>query len=828
MTVKEKINLYRMDSAPVDRLGVGPHHWWNEALHGVARNGLSTQFPQSISMASTWDPKLIQKMGNAIGQEARARHHEHPGRNGMYQGLTIWSPTINLARDPRWGRNEETYGEDPLLTSEMAISFVKGLQGTDPKYLQAVATVKHFIANNTEHNRYSANPDISERDLREHYMPAYRAAVEEADVQSIMTAYNGFNGVPCSANKWLLTDVLRGEWGFSGTVVTDVSVPSRLRDDHHYTSTVQETLAVMLTSGVDVGCAMRVNFNTSHVEKALEAGLMTMADLDRAIVRNLTTRMQLGQMVDDSDNPYRATPVSVIGNEKHLGIAREIAQKGAVLLKNEPVGDKPLLPLQSGTIKKIIVAGPYANSAFLGHYSGTPTHRVVTPLEGLRAGAKDVQVDMHQFAGVDPQTIPSSVLRPPLGEEAHTGLKGEYFKGTDLAGEPAATRIDRNIDFLWKKPIANVDPLIPGKIFSVRWTGRLVPEISGEYRLAIKEEGHMRVWLDGKQLIDTWEAESAEGQDKSEVLSLQAGNSYDLKVEYFTPGKFRSAAYLGWTLPQDYDADFFKPGFSDDSESTLVVYAGGFDPAMSGEWTDKNDLTMPKDQRKDLERWIKRYKNVAVVLNGGTTVIEPWLFEHVPAVMHTWYAGQLGGHALADLITGKVSPSGRLPLTWYISEQDIPDLDDYAIHTGRTYMYNKQPVQFPFGHGLSYTTFEYGAARLSNVELSSEDTLIVEVPVRNTGKIAGEEVVQIYVHDLESTEYQPEKKLVAFGRTLVKPGEEAVLKLEIPMDRLSYWDVENQRFTVEAGEFELLIGASSEDIRQTVKFRINKGYGARK
>ena len=815
MDLKEKVGLYNMMSTPVTRLGIEKYDWWNEALHGVARNGLSTQFPQSISMATTWDPELIQVMGEAIGKEARARHHEKPGRNGRYQGLTIWSPTINLARDPRWGRNEETYGEDPLLTAEMGKAFVKGLQGYHPKYFQTVATVKHFIANNTEHNRYSYRPTISERDLREHYMPAFRAAVEEANVQSIMSAYNGVNDVPCSANKWLLTDVLRGEWGFNGTVVTDVGCPKRLIEDHQYVKDNKEALAAMVNAGVHVACPLPAKEKDASM--AIDEGLMTIEQLDQAVIQNLTTRLQLGHVIDDADNPYTSIPVSVIGSPEHIAIAREIAQKGVVLLKNDPVDGVPVLPMQAGKIKQIIVAGPYANAAFLGHYSGTPTHRAVTPLAGLKAAANRLKIEMHPFAGDEPQAIQASVLQPPVGEEAASGLKGEYFRSNDLTGEPEATRMDRNIDFTWKKPIANVDPLIPGTTFSVRWTGRLVPDISGEYKLFTQNKQRMRVWLDDQLVLNTWDP-TGKSRQVSDTMLLEAGKNYNLKAE-FAAGEKASIAYLGWKLPKGFDDDFFAPGFAKDSDSTLVVYVGGFDPAMSGEWRDKTELALPDDQRRDLERWVKRYKNIALVLNGGTIIVEPWLFDNIPTVMHTWYAGQVGGHALADFVLGKVSPSGRLPLTWYASEKDIPELDDYTIHTGRTYMYNEKPVQFPFGHGLSYTTFDYGKVKVSKSAIAEGETVAVEVPVKNTGNMESEEVVQVYARDIDSAVYQPKKKLVAFGRIALKPGENSVLKLQIPAERLTYWDVKSQRFVLEAGDVELQVGASSADIRRTVQIK---------
>lgn len=480
MTLDEKMSLYVMSSAEIERLEIPAHDWWNEAIHGVARNGEATQFPVSIAMASTWDPDLIIRMSDAIGKEARGIYNSRGNPTDRYAGLTIWSPTLNLARDPRWGRNEETYGEDPLLISEMGTSYILGLQGTDPNYYQAVACAKHFIANNSEYNRFYYSPEISERDLREHYMPAFRSAVEDANVQQFMTAYNGLNNVPCTVNRWLLNDVLRNEWGFSGTVVSDAGAPTYLISQHEYASNNTDAVAGMLHAGVDVVADFNDKIITGYFPEALSEGLVSEEMLDQSIVRNLTTRMQLGQIVEDSDNPYKKISESVVGSDEHLKIAREIAAKGAVLLKNNAVDGSPVFPLKSDDIKKIIVAGPYADVAQIGAYSGMSIHSSVTPFDGLREkAAQNVTVEVFPFYGINGRIIPSKNLLPPEGINAKFGLKAEYYADRDLQGDPVFERVDSTIDFSWRvAPLKFTDPDIPRPVFSTRWTGRLKPDES--------------------------------------------------------------------------------------------------------------------------------------------------------------------------------------------------------------------------------------------------------------------------------------------------------------------------------------------------------------
>jgi len=819
MTLDEKLSLYLMDSGAIERLGIPQHHWWNEALSGVARNGKATQFPQAIAMASTWDPELILNMADAIGKEARAKHHSIPNQNDQYQGLTIWSPTINMARDPRWGRNEETYGEDPLLTSLMAVSFVRGLQGTDPKYYQAIATVKHFLANNSERYRYFESPPISERALREYYMPAYKAAVQQANVQSVMSAYNGVNGVPMAVNKRLLTDVLRNEWGFSGTVVTDVHSSSRVVQRHRYYDNMRTTLAAILNAGVDVNSDRTTAQVINDLKEAIRIGLTTEEELDRAITQNLTTRMQLGQIVDDRDNPFKKISLDVVGSEEHLKIARQIAQKGTVLLQNRHAGNVPVLPIRANKIDKIYVAGPYANIAQLGGYSGVPTKPAVTPYEGIRKAANNLfDVEQFPFYGNTGAPVPQSNLRPPDGMEIDSGLKAEYFSSVDLSGGAQMVRVDGAIDFDWPKhSMSAAEPRIPLPEFSVRWTGSLIPDESGNHQFFAQSSDGMRVWLEGKLIVDKWAINHR--TIGSDVLNLKAGYAYDLRVEYFSRGVL-AFAHLTWLPPSSQQAKISHPALQQDSSSVAVVYVAGFNLSMADEFRDLTNLSLPNDQKRDIQEWLDYCENVVVVLNGGTIIADSWLFEKVPAVMHAWYPGQEGGDALADLLFGQVNPSGRLPLTWYHSTDVLPDINDYEISNGRTYQYYRGLPLFPFGHGLSYTSFKYADIIVSQEELLKDDILAVRVLVENTGQMLGEEVVQVYVRKAGSPLGQPTKRLVGFGRVEVLPGDKKFAHIDIPVERFVCWDENQKSLVVEPGRYNLMIGASSEDIRETVSVNV--------
>ncbi len=802
MTMEEKLSIITMKSAAVGRLNIPKHHWWNEALSGVARAGKATQFPQSIAMSSTWNPQLIEQMADAISTEARAKHHNSYSGYERFNGLTIWSPTINMARDPRWGRTEETYGEDPWLTSQIAAAFIRGIQGDHPKYLKGVATVKHFVANNTEYNRRYISPEIPEQFLRDYYMVPFQYAVEEAGVESIMTAYNGINGVPCTINHWLLSDVLREEWGFKGTVVADAWAPTFLYDQHRYTESHAHSAVGILQAGVDVISDVE-SFSSLYLVEAIEKGLMTEADMDQALINSLTTRLKLGQIVTDEDNPYKRIPKNVVGSSQHRAIAREIARQGTVLLKNE----KQLLPIEKGKYKRIVVSGPNAKVVELGAYSGTPTIQPITPLVGIKALAAQHNIEVvglsNKFA-----KIPARNLQAASDFEGQSGLKAEYFEGTDCLGTPRSIRVDTSVNFDWSS-VGHAKPEGVQSPFSVRWTGNLTPDIEGKYTFSAVADDGVRVWLDGEKIIDDWSHHAAR-RTKSKSIILKEGQSYSIRMEYFDAGG-EAVAKLLWRVPLEQEED------THGADNTLGIYVGGFDLDMASESMDMMKLDLPEDQKSELRAMLAEYPNTILILNGGTIVTGDWIYDEVPAVMHAWYGGQEGGYALAELLFGKVSPSGKLPLTFYTTVDVLPDFDDYDLSKGRTYMYYKKSVNFPFGHGLSYTSFSYDSLSIdkSVIERGAVN-LNFSIEVTNVGEVAGDEVVQVYLKDMErnSKAHNPIKRLVGFHRISLKSGETKVMKFTLDDRAFSFWDTQKSGYTIEPGEFELQLGASSQDIRE--------------
>ncbi|WP_158843863.1 glycoside hydrolase family 3 protein [Algibacter sp. L1A34] len=799
MTLEEKVKLIEMNSLPIERLDIPGYNWWNEALHGVARRGEATQFPVPLSMASGWNPNLIKDMTTAISDEARALNNADAAadKTKRYHGLTLWSPVINMARDPRWGRTEETYGEDPFLTTELACSFVDGLQGDDPNYLKTVATIKHFVVNNTEHNRLHVRPDVSERALREYYFPAYRDVIAREDVESIMSSYNGLNGVPCSANKWLLTDVLRNEWGFNGTVVTDVGVPGHMVEKHKYAKDGAEAAMMMITAGVDLysGSDRASEVNEREWSKqAVQQGLMKESDLDQAIIRNLATRIKLGLLRSDEDNPYTKISTDVIGSEHHLAIARQIAREGAVLLQNK----KNVLPATPEKYKSILFAGPYVNDAPFGAYSGNAAGIAATPMLGMKVLAGD-RYEIKSQLGGKWLFIPEGNLNV-LGKPNTKGVKGEYFAGKKLAGEPISVRTDRSVNLDLPKPLAHIDPEIPQPTFSARWTAQLTPNRTGIHYFSMTALSGARVWINEEKVLDNWHSK-ASNTIESKGLYLEAGKSVDLKVEYYNDEVEPARALLKWIEPQE-EVNIENP------EDKLLIYVGGLTWRMSKESHDRMNSIMPEDQMKEIKALAAIYPNMVVVLNGGTVVQLSELNELVPSILLQWFPGQEGGYALAELITGKVSPSGHLPITFYTNPDKLPDFEDYEISKGRTYMYMKDNVTYPFGYGLSYTSFDYSELKVTQ----DKKQVTAVLDVKNTGAMDGDDVVQLYVSNLDSEVYQPIRQLKAFKRVSIEKGKTKKVALNFSMDDMTWWDVKKQKYVMNPGRYEIQIGKSSAEI----------------
>ena len=526
MTVYEKMKLLHALAPAIPRLGIAKYYHGNEALHGVVRPGKFTVYPQAIGLAATWNPELIYDVATTISEEARARWNEfNQGEKQLARFsdlLVFWSPTVNMARDPRWGRTPETYGEDPYLTSRIGVSFVKGLQGNDPRYLKVVSTPKHFTGNNEEHNRFECNAVMSERSLRSYYLPAFKALITEGKAQSIMTAYNAINGVPCTANKWLLTDILRNEWGFNGYVVSDCGAPEFVFSRHKYAPTREDAAAMSIKAGLDLECG---DIFPKYLPIAYESGKLTESEINTSTFRILRARFKLGMFDDPSLNPYTKIPPSMVGSAKHQKLALETARQSMVLLKN----DKNLLPLEIKKIRRIAVLGINANSSEFGDYSGSPVNNPVTPFQGIvNKVGKKVQVKTMQWMGKLTQfeVVPYNYLEQDFDKQVKNGLKAEYFRNDNLDGTPDV-RVDKQISL---DPVSQPpDPIVSVLPMSVRWTGSLVPKISGVYYLGVKCEGGVRLFVNDKRLINRFGINSTNDTIK---LVLTSGEKYSLKLEF--------------------------------------------------------------------------------------------------------------------------------------------------------------------------------------------------------------------------------------------------------------------------------------------------------
>lgn len=653
MTLAEKISQLQHNAPAIERLNLPAYNYWNEALHGVLVGG-ATSFPQAIALGSTWNPELVKRVATAISDEARGFNV----RDG--KGLTYWSPVVNMLRDPRWGRYEESYSEDPYLMSELAVAFVQGLQGDDPKYLKAVSTPKHFVANNSEINRHTGSSDVDEQTLHEYYLPAFQAAVKTGHAFSVMAAYNSLNGTPCSANPLLLQDLLRTQWGFHGYVVSDCGAISDIVNGHHWVSSLSQAAGMAVRAGTDLNCG---SVYPSQLQRSLDEGWAAESDIDTALARVLRARFVLGEFDPPTQVPYRAIDPSVIESPSHGELALEAARDAIVLLKN----DSAILPLDRSKISNIAVIGPHSNDAILGGYSGSPSHSV-TPLGGITA----------KLAGEGDVTI-------------------THVQGCSILGEPDPESI----------------------------------------------------------------AAAADAAAAADVAVVFAGTSLEIMSEE------RDRA--DWNLPA--------------VQETLLeaVYAA-------------NPMT------------------VLVLITGGPLAVD-WADAHVPAIMTAFYDGQEQGTAIADVLFGDAEPKGRLSATWYQGTTVLPPIEDYDIRKGRTYLYLADAPLYAFGHGLSYTSFEYGDLQLESASIDANGTAEMSVEVTNTGGRAGEDVVQLYSHDVDADQPRPYKQLRRFQRVHLDAGASTTISFTLPAVDLARYDISVHGWRIHPGQFDLYVGASSMDVR---------------
>ena len=799
LSVEEKISLLRATSPSISRLDIPKYYHGNEALHGVVRPGRFTVFPQAIGLAATWNPVLQEQVATVISDEARARWNElEQGREQKSQFsdlLTFWSPTVNMARDPRWGRTPETYGEDPYLSGVMGTAFVKGLQGNDSRYLKIVSTPKHFAANNEEHNRFVCNPQISEKQLREYYFPAFEACVKEGKSASIMSAYNALNDVPCTLNAWLLTKVLRNDWGFEGYVVSDCGGPSLLVNAHKYVKTKEAAAALSIKAGLDLECGDDVY--DEPLLSAYRQYMVTDADIDSAAYRVLWARMRLGLFDSGEKNPYTKISPAVIGSAEHQEVALNAARECIVLLKNQ----KKMLPLNARTIKSIAVVGINAGSSEFGDYSGSPVIAPVSVLQGIkdRVGEGVKVVYAPWKSAVDGLELIQGASFPE-------GLQAEYFDNTKLQGTPRV-RKEEWINF---EPANQApDPFLLKSPLSVRWTGKLRPAVTGQYTLSLTSDDGCRLSIDGKMLIDAWPGHAV--RTDTAAIYLEAGKDYQLKAEYYDNRDY-AIAKLQWRVPQVGKVtrlDLYGEAGKAVRECETVVAVLGINKSIEREGQDRYDIQLPADQREFLQEIYKVNPNIVVVLVAGSSLAVNWMDEHVPAIVNAWYPGESGGRAVAEVLFGDYNPGGRLPLTYYRSLDELPPFDDYDITKGRTYKYFKGDVLYPFGYGLSYTSFKY-----SNLQVADgEEEVSVSFQLKNTGKYAGDEVAQVYVKLPERDEAMPVKELKGFERISLKSGESGKVTIKLRKDLLRYWDEAKGKFIYPSGDYYIMVGASSADIR---------------
>lgn len=806
MTTAEKVSQLMMDEPAIGRLGVPKFHWWSEALHGIARNGVATVFPQAIGLAATWDPEHMEKVATAISIEARAKYNTTRNRGAIYNGITLWSPNINIFRDPRWGRGQETYGEDPFLTSRMGIAFVRGIQGDDPNFLRCVATPKHFaVHSGPEPLRHHFNAKTPERDLYETYFPAFEACVKEGKAASIMSAYSGFNGLTCTGSEWLLTDLLRKQWGFNGAVVSDVDSVSDLYTGHKVAKDAAEAAAMALKAGDDL------NSGTTYraLPQALTRGLVTEADIDRAAVRLFTLRYRLGMF--DQNTPFDHLGAADIDSPRHSQLNFETAKKSLVLLKNDGV-----LPLKK-SVRRIAVIGPTADdqNTVIGNYAGTPSNPI-TILGGLRK--RNVLVEYARGCELaDGLNVGRTPF--PTGSVTHDGQPGfklEVFRGTAFE-ELLKTSSTGTIDFTGGREQPADFPLRQG--FSARWSGTFTPPKSGTVTLSAAADDGMRLYVDDKLVIDDWN--TGPERTKSVNVLVTKGKAVNLRFEYFQGTGF-AVARLGCSMPGENP--LLTEALQKAKNADVVVMALGITPSLEGEEMnvsavgfaggDRTSIEIPKPQQELLRAVKKLGKPIVVVLAGGSALsLDP---SQANAILDEWYSGGRGGDAVASAIFGDFSPAGRLPVTFYRSAKDLPAFDDYAM-AGRTYRYFGGRALFPFGHGLSYTSFRYGTPQAT----VNGANITLTVPVSNVGSYSGDEVVQVYAHSTRRQKGDAIRNLIGFARTSIGKGQTKQVTFTIPVARLRVWEEAEKGYQVRPGQYEIEVGASSQDIRSRAKVTID-------
>ena len=812
MTLEEKVSQLTHYAGEVEHLGIPKYNWWNECLHGVARAGKATVFPQAIGMAATFDRKVMFRMADITSTEARAKYHDFISRDkrGMYQGLTFWSPNINIFRDPRWGRGHETYGEDPYLTGEMGLQFIRGLQGDDERYLKVVATSKHYaVHSGPEALRHEFDARVSERDFRDTYLPAFKKTVEKGPVYSVMCAYNRYQGEPCCGSRYLQEELLRGELGFEGYVVSDCGAIYDFHTGHNVVRSQVEAATMGLRAGTDLNCG---NQYPALVE-AVEKGLIQESEVDVVVKRLMLARMKLGMFDPDEMVPWTDIPLDVVASEPHKKVALEMARKSIVLLKNE--GSLPL----SKQMKKVAVIGPNAHNVYVqnGNYNGSPVDPVsvyqgIKSKLGAGAEVRYALGSRHHEGLPYLLPVPGEVLFQDRAQN-QSGLYARYYSNLEGKGETVAEQNETMIDYYWWDGNPPLD-LLRDDDYSVKWSGYLVPRRSGNHALGV----------DGKFFHFIFEGDTLLSHNNIhhpnklyQQLDLEAGKSY--KIEVIVADRHGDTnCTLHWEEP---DLPLMWEAVQAANWADHVILVMGLSARLEGEEMrgldlegfvggDRSSLSLPAVQRNLIQRMSATGKPLTLVLMTGSAVSIHREQEILPSIIQAWYGGEAAGKAVADVLFGDYNPAGRLPLTFYRSVDDLPPFEDYAMK-GRTYRYFEGEVLYPFGFGLSYSDFTYDNLILESNELYAGESLTVSVDVRNNSRVGGEEVVQLYVRQLDSKEIRPLKELCGFERIYINGGQTVVVSMTLSSEELAHYDTSAGEYRLEPGSYEVLVGPSSDE-----------------
>ena len=809
LSLEEKVQLMMDVSPAIDRLQIPQFQWWNEALHGVGRNGYATVFPITMAMAASWDDALLHRVFTAVSDEARvkARQAKESGRIRRYQSLSFWTPNINIFRDPRWGRGQETYGEDPYLTAKMGLAVVRGLQGMtyDGKwigdYKKLLACAKHFaVHSGPEWNRHTFNiEDLPERDLWETYLPAFKALVQEGEVAEVMCAYQRIDGQPCCSQTRYEQQILRDEWGFKGLITSDCgAIRDFLPRWHNTAKDSEEASAQAVLAGTDVECGSEYK----NLPEAVRRGDIKEADLDRSLRRLLIARFEVGDFDDDKLVEWTKIPSSSVASKEHKQLALDMAKKSIVLLKNNGV-----LPLSKTS--GILVMGPNANDSVMqwGNYSGYPT-KTITALEGIRQQLGSIPYipgcDLTRNESVESRF---AEIKAPLGNQ---GMQVTYYNNTDMSGRPVTTVTLTEPIKLSNGGNTVFAPGVNLENFSARLDGTFIPTRDETLIFDISGDDKIRLLVNGDTIVDIWKVRHRI-QNGQKELTVKAGQHYRIQIDYVQESGYGALNFdiqhKSTPTPQELLAQV--------GDAETIIFIGGISPRLEGEEMrvsepgfrggDRTSIELPQAQR-DVLRWLHEAGKKVIFVNcsGGAVAMVPEL-ETCDAILQWWYAGEQGGTALADVLTGRYNPSGKLPVTFYKSTDDLPDFLDYTMKN-RTYRYFTGEPLFPFGHGLSYTTFAFSKPGVK----VNDKSVTVTTKVKNTGKLDGTETVQIYFRRTADTE-GPQKTLCGYQQVNLKAGETRTVTITLPRKNLESWDAKSNTMHFIPGQYQLMIGSSSAD-----------------